>query len=127
MVLACKCSAKVTVHVKNDIQGYQVVLDYHCFNDNDDLGQRLLHQGQEWHWEFGVVPAFTFFVCDMRWYDNKDHRWYDGKFDVYYTSGFLGNKFKRFCGGDCQWSIRRDGAYLYRKDRSDWERRGEWH
>ncbi|KAI3921503.1 hypothetical protein MKW98_013437 [Papaver atlanticum] len=130
-VLVSKCSSirfgPVTVHIQNDIEGYEVALDYHCFSDDDDLGQRTLHQGEEWHWKFGVIPGFTFFVCDMRWYDNRNYRWYDGKFEVYYANGLIGNRFNGFCGGNCQWSIRRDGAYLYRKDRKEWQRRGEWH
>ncbi|KAI3927128.1 hypothetical protein MKX01_029896 [Papaver californicum] len=129
-VLVSKCSSKyfdpVTVQIHNDIEGYEVSLDMHCMSDNDDLGQRSLRVGEEWHWQFRVIPGFTYFWCDMRWYDNRDYRWYDGTFDVYHANGLI-NVYKEFCGLNCQWSVRRDGIYLYRRDRYKWERRDTWH
>ncbi|XP_026395978.1 self-incompatibility protein S1-like [Papaver somniferum] len=117
------------VKVQNDIQGNQVSLDMHCRSNDDDLGQRTLHQGQEWHWNFGVAAGFTYFWCDFRWYDNQDKRWYHGTFDVYHANGLV-DSYISYCGGSCQWSARRDGFYLFRNDRpylkDAWEKRDEW-
>ncbi|KAI3915173.1 hypothetical protein MKW92_014952 [Papaver armeniacum] len=117
----------VTVHVQNDIEGNEVALDMHCRSNDDDLGQRTLHQGEEWHWKFRIAYfSTTHFWCDFRWYDNQDQRWYSGTFDVYRAS--LGkHKYKDFCASNCPWSARRDGFYLYRRDDQKWEKRNEWH
>ncbi|KAI3927127.1 hypothetical protein MKX01_029895 [Papaver californicum] len=131
-LLLCKCSSIVdfdptTITVKNDIQGYEVSLDMHCMSKDDDLGQRSLRVGEEWHWNF--LPSLiknTVYWCDFRWYDNIDYRWYDGTFEMYKGNGWRA-KFSPFCRDDCSWSIRRDGAYLFRRDRNEWERRGTWH
>ncbi|MCL7048476.1 hypothetical protein MKW94_005104 [Papaver nudicaule] len=134
-VLVSKCSSfwfePVTVHVKNDI-GDGVWLDMHCMSDSDDLGQRSLRYGDEWHWKFlvNIIPPLTYFWCDFRWYDgNQDQRWYEGTFDVYHANGLI-NMYKKFCERDCQWSYRRDGAYLFRRDKGEsgeWEKRDVWH
>ncbi|KAI3865985.1 hypothetical protein MKW92_004820 [Papaver armeniacum] len=127
LVLVSKGSSyHVTVHVRNDIEGNDVSLDMHCRSNDDDLGQRMLHQGGEWHWEFNVFVGFTYFWCDFRWYNNGDHRWYKGTFDVYHASG-LRNKYRYYCAHDCVWSARRDGFYLYRTDDNVWQKRDEWH
>ncbi|KAI3913160.1 hypothetical protein MKW98_007176 [Papaver atlanticum] len=114
----------VTIHVQNDIQGNDV-LHMHCRSNDDDLGQRMLHQGEEWHWSFRAIPGFTYFWCDFRWYDNWDHRWYNGTFDAYHANG-LKNKYKKYSAENCPWSARRDGFYLYRGDKKEWQKRDVW-
>ncbi|KAI3894124.1 hypothetical protein MKX03_024800 [Papaver bracteatum] len=116
----------VTVHVENNIVGDGIKLHIHCRSRDDDLGERTLGQGEEWHWKFRVVPTRTYFWCDLRWYDNKDHRWYSGNFDVYHASGIV-NKYVWLCALNCEWSYRRDGAYLYHIHKHKWQRRAIWH
>ncbi|KAI3879135.1 hypothetical protein MKX03_010639 [Papaver bracteatum] len=112
------------VHVQNDIQGTDV-LHMHCRSNDDDLGQRMLRQGEEWHWSFRAIGGFTYFWCDFRWYDNWDHQWYNGTFDVYHANGLI-NNYRQYCGENCPWSARRDGFYLYRLNH-EWQKRDEWH
>ncbi|KAI3885723.1 hypothetical protein MKX03_027913 [Papaver bracteatum] len=108
-------------------KGDKVALDMHCRSNDDDLGQRTLHQGEEWHWNFRIAFPSTHFWCDFRWYDDQDHRWYSGTFDVYRASIGKYNKYIDFCDSNCMWSARRDGIYLYRRDRREWQKRNEWH
>ncbi|XP_026385059.1 S-protein homolog 2-like [Papaver somniferum] len=124
-VLVSKGSS-VTVYVQNDIEGYKVSLDMHCRSKDDDLGQRWLNQGQEWHWKSGVIDGFTHYWCDFRWYDNRDNFWYKGTFDVYHADFFM-NKYREYCDDACKWSARRDGFYLFRVDRDEWQKQDEWH
>ncbi|KAI3996823.1 hypothetical protein MKX01_003962 [Papaver californicum] len=125
LLLVSKCSS-TKVQIQNDIEGYEVSLDMHCMSYDDDLGQRSLHQGDEWHWEFTTALFSTHFSCDFRWYDNRDQRWYAGTFEVYNYEIFK-NKYWDFCEGSCQWSARRDGFYLYNHKEKGWQRRDEWH
>ncbi|KAI3872277.1 hypothetical protein MKX03_021399 [Papaver bracteatum] len=117
-----------TVQVQNDIEGDQVLLKIHCKSLDDDLGEHALNFGNEWDWQFRVGFGTTYFWCDYRWYDNKDQRWYQGSHEVYKAtlSGFKA-KYYVFCHSKCVWSARRDGLYLYRRDkRGMWEKRYTW-
>ncbi|KAI3974635.1 hypothetical protein MKX01_029625 [Papaver californicum] len=126
-VLVSKCSSITTVQINNDIDVYEATLDMHCMSNDDDLGQRWLHQGEEWHWQFHAIEGLTYFWCDFRWYDNLNYLWYNGTFDVYHANGLI-DKYKHYyCGNDCPYSARRDGFYLYRSDKDAWEKRDEWH
>ncbi|KAI3987181.1 hypothetical protein MKX01_031665 [Papaver californicum] len=117
----------VWVHVKNDIEGYEVSLDMHCKSNDDDLGLRTLRVGEEWYWEFRQsLIKNTHFWCDFRWYDNRDYRWYEGTFDVYKGNGWI-DKYHYLCLNDCKYSVRRDGLYLFREDKYEYEKRGTWH
>ncbi|KAI3996824.1 hypothetical protein MKX01_003963 [Papaver californicum] len=116
----------VTVHVQNDIDDHEVSLDMHCQSYDDDLGHHWLHQGEEWHWEFGEIPGSTKFWCDFRWYDNRDQHWYSGTFEVYRAYMII-ERYRGYCDGDCRWSARRDGFYLYRRDKKEWQKRNDWH
>ncbi|KAI3894126.1 hypothetical protein MKX03_024802 [Papaver bracteatum] len=117
----------LSVKVQNDIEGYGVSLNMHCRSNDDDLGLRTLHKGDEWHWQFKQsLIRNTHFWCHFRWYDNGDHRWYEGTFEVY--DGIpLVNKYYKVCKNNCDYSVRRDGVYLYRRDTHEWARRGTWH
>ncbi|KAI3974637.1 hypothetical protein MKX01_029627 [Papaver californicum] len=125
LLLVSRCSS-TKVQIQNDIDVYEATLDMHCSSHDDDLGQRSLHQGDEWHWEFATDLFSTYFYCDFRWYDNTQYHWNNGTFAVYEYEVFR-QKFFAFCEGYCQWSARRDGFYLYRRDRNEWQKRGEWH
>ncbi|KAI3886428.1 hypothetical protein MKX03_036715 [Papaver bracteatum] len=124
-VLVSKCSAKTTVHIQNDIEGYEVALDIHCMSNDDDLDHHLLHQGDEWHWDFGEAFSHTHFWCECRWYDNWDYNWKNGTFEVFDRSTFH-DKYFDFCLDNCHYSARRDGFYLYREDRYEWQKRNDW-
>ncbi|KAI3874608.1 hypothetical protein MKX03_035129 [Papaver bracteatum] len=131
-LLVSQCSAwfdfaTVTVKVQNDIEGYEVSLDMHCKSNDDDLGLRSLHKGEEWHWQF--MQSFignTHFWCDFRWYDNWHYRWYEGTFEVYHGNAWA-DKYHKVCRNRCDYSVRRDGLYLFNVDKYEWERRGTWH
>ncbi|KAI3973323.1 hypothetical protein MKX01_020698 [Papaver californicum] len=125
VLLVSKCSSTI-VHIQNDIDVYEVSLDMHCMSYDDDLGQRSLHKGDEWHWEFKTSVFSTHFWCDFRWYDNAQYHWNSGTF-VVFDKDLFNHKFFSFCQGDCQWSARRDGFYLYRRDQKVWQKRGDWH
>ncbi|KAI3916456.1 hypothetical protein MKW92_005913 [Papaver armeniacum] len=129
-VLVSNCSSKffdpVTVQIQNEIEGDDIKLEAECWSNDDDLGTHTLAQGERWDWQFRVVPFFTHFQCNFRWYDNTWYfRWYEGDFDVYNAHGII-NRYKFFCELNCQWSYRRDGAYLYRRDHHEWELRDVW-
>ncbi|XP_026398223.1 S-protein homolog 29-like [Papaver somniferum] len=128
-VLVSKSSSEKTrVQIKNDIEGYEVALDMHCMSNDDDLDHRLLHQGDEWYWEFKPSFIHTHFWCEFRWYDNWDYNWKYGTFVVYDRKPFH-DEYYNLCGDDCLYYARRDGFYVYHSvsDGDDWEKRGEWH
>ncbi|XP_026431200.1 S-protein homolog 5-like [Papaver somniferum] len=117
-----------TVHIRNDIEGYSVYLNYHCQSGDDDLGQRGLNFGEEWHWKFHVNLGSTYFWCDYRWYDNWNYRWYEGSHEVYdaKVGSALTPHYFNLCHTDCVWSARRDGMYLLRHPEGTWEKRYSW-
>ncbi|KAI3945760.1 hypothetical protein MKW98_023034 [Papaver atlanticum] len=114
----------VTVHVKNDI-GDGIVLDARCRSDDYELGQRMLRQGEEWNWKFRAITGYSYFWCYFRWYDDQERIWYSGNFDVYHANGLL-NKYIEKCRHNCMWSANRQGFFLYRVDRQEWQQRDEW-
>ncbi|KAI3885719.1 hypothetical protein MKX03_027909 [Papaver bracteatum] len=123
----------VTVHVKNDI-GDGIILDTLCMSDGygmildkyvDLLGQRMLHEGEEWNWEFRAIRGYSYFWCYLRWYDDKERIWYSGDFDVYHANGLI-NKYIKRCRHNCTWSANRQGFFLYRVDKQEWQQRDKW-
>ncbi|KAI3923630.1 hypothetical protein MKW98_011260 [Papaver atlanticum] len=126
LFLVSECASKTVVHIQNDIEGYEVSLDMHCWSYDDDLGPRSLHQGDEWHWEFNPSYSSTHFVCYFRWYDNWDYNWKNGT-SIVYDKDLLHDNYSVYCFGDFQYSARRDGFYLYRRDKSEWQKRNDWH
>ncbi|MCL7041794.1 hypothetical protein MKW94_023961 [Papaver nudicaule] len=125
-VLVSQCSSffdHVKINIQNDIEG--VSFGMRCRSYDDFLGNRSLHHGEEWHWEFIEIPGITEFWCEFCWYDNQNHHWYSGRSHVY-VAYFWVERYRGYCDGHCQYSARRDGFYLYRHDKKKWEKRCDW-
>ncbi|KAI3960539.1 hypothetical protein MKW92_053627 [Papaver armeniacum] len=98
-------STKTDVIVVNNLPP-NIMLNFHCKSDDDDLGERSLAFDTAWGWSFYVNFIETPLCrCNFWWVDNN------GKFR---QEGFQIYKAKRDmkrCHQYCKYEIRSDGVY----------------
>ncbi|KAJ4834838.1 hypothetical protein Tsubulata_041775 [Turnera subulata] len=100
------CAAKTKVHIKNTLEGGQV-LNFHCKSKNDDLGVQLLHPGEEWMFRFTVnIWETTLYFCRFWW--GAESHW----FDIYKASR---DKWPPVCYDDNKyWEVKQSGPCFIR-------------
>ncbi|XWS44872.1 hypothetical protein CRYUN_Cryun15aG0086800 [Craigia yunnanensis] len=90
----------------------------HCFSSsNEDLGNRVILPGDDFHWEFSInIGTTAEYECDMG-YENKQKR-----FQV-----FEERRDALRCGDQkCFWRVDRDALYLYIKEIDDYQKQFSW-
>ncbi|XVF15118.1 hypothetical protein REPUB_Repub09cG0121700 [Reevesia pubescens] len=89
-----------------------------CFSSaNQDLGNRVILPGYDFHWEFSInIGTTAEYECDIG-YANKRKR-----FQV-----FEERRDALRCGDQkCFWRVDRDGLYLYIKEIGDYHKQFSW-
>ncbi|KAK7374275.1 hypothetical protein VNO80_07703 [Phaseolus coccineus] len=90
--------AHTDVYITNNLEGLED-LNLHCKSKDDDLGQHVLHNNQDFHISFNTNYFFgTLFFCSFQWGNSPLFH-----FDVYDQSRDF------YICDDCKWSIRKDG------------------
>ncbi|KAK9122937.1 hypothetical protein Sjap_012539 [Stephania japonica] len=99
------------VRVMNRL-GQGAKLNVHCMSRDDDLGYRVVADGDEFGWNFNVnAIGTTLFYCDVQW---EMGTWFH--FDVYSASRDASR-----CSSECRWMIQRDGLYVFNQGKNLWE------
>ncbi|KAL3649285.1 hypothetical protein CASFOL_005688 [Castilleja foliolosa] len=96
----------VTVFVENNLPRDSPSLVFHCASGDDDLGYHTLtHLGQEYHFEFSILPK-TLFFCHL-WWNGKDIAFdvFNAKWTTHHCARVPGEEI-------CYWQAREDGIYL---------------
>ncbi|KAK9103605.1 hypothetical protein Sjap_020859 [Stephania japonica] len=113
-LLRASLSVGMDVRVMNRL-GHGKRVNVHCKSKDDDIGNRVLADGEELGWHFYVNFDFsTLFFCDVQW---DTGTWYH--FDAYNAD----SSFFDRCGTDCVWMITEKCLYVFNQRTYLWEPR----
>ncbi|KAH7853584.1 hypothetical protein Vadar_004384 [Vaccinium darrowii] len=109
-------SYKVQMHIINGVPDNPKPLQLHCASADDDIGTRVLINGEELDWHFNInFFGTTLYHCHFNW-DSKD------KSIVVFK--VKGSTHWHYCN-QCYWLVKPDGFY-FRTDGSNWEKNYDW-
>ncbi|XP_010248454.1 PREDICTED: uncharacterized protein LOC104591361 [Nelumbo nucifera] len=87
-------------------------MNVHCQSGDDDLGNQVLADGDEFGWAFSTnTLGTTLFYCNVNWFKND---WFH--FDAYSHE----RDWSR-CRSECRWRVSEDGLYLHNQKNGEWE------
>ncbi|XAR48896.1 hypothetical protein NMG60_11031877 [Bertholletia excelsa] len=92
----------------------------HCKSKDDDLGNHILNNGQEFSWKFKTnFIGSTLFFCDFTWgFKPTSFAVYDRNIDPDYRNDSATQLH-------CFWEARLDGFYP-RRDNQKWRKINNW-
>ncbi|KAL2469550.1 Plant self-incompatibility protein S1 family [Abeliophyllum distichum] len=95
------------VHVVNGLPDSPNPLWVHCASGNDDLGERILHENEDFHWHFrdGILGR-TLFFCHF-WWGSKQR-----SFEVFHNPEKCEFGYGRHDHNPCYWLVKPDGFYF---------------
>ncbi|XVF45695.1 hypothetical protein PTKIN_Ptkin02bG0227700 [Pterospermum kingtungense] len=109
-------SDNVHASIKNRL-GSGKNLTLHCQSKDDDLGEQIVVDGDEFGWDFSVNAwGSTLFYCDMGWDDVQEYH-----FDAY----SFDRDFAR-CETQCAWLVSGEGMYGLNGQTGFWEFAYNW-
>lgn len=105
---------RVQVHVINRLPD-GIPMTLHCHSHDNDLGQSILEEDDEFNWSFRVnLWGTTLFYCDVQW-DSDDSIW--NHFNAYDA-----DRDYRRCRSECWWMISQEQLlYGYNQESGYWE------
>lgn len=104
------------VAVRNDLGG-GIALFTHCQSRDDDLGRRMLANGESQNWSFIVnFQGSTLFWCRFKW--NEVIK----TVDIYNAQTMPASE----CVLRCHRSIRQDGIYFFSEKTESWYKKYSW-
>nr|AFK36353.1 unknown [Lotus japonicus] len=110
---------KTTVSAINNL-GDGVNLFMHCRSKNDDLGLRMISNGNYMQWSFKEnFSLTTLFWCNLRWISGSTT-------SVKSFQIFKAKRDNQKCVAKCLRSIRPDGVYFYDEFKNIWWKEYAW-